>query len=140
MQFTGRLVADAQLRETKTGKKVTAFTVAHNKSYRNSEGEKVQQTTFVDCSYWNRPNITEYLTKGVMLNLRGFVSSSAWVDRDGHARAGIRMEVDDVDFLGGGKRDTQPENNEEQENKTKGKAKVKKAERVTVNKDDDLPF
>jgi single-strand DNA-binding protein len=136
MQFPARLVSDARLRETKTGKKVTSFTVALNKSFKNSEGEKVQRTTYVDCSYWNRPNITGYLTKGLLIALSGFITANAWVDRDGHARAGIRMEVDDIDFLTGSKKIGQSEESEGQQEGKQGTESVE----VVGEKDDDLPF
>jgi hypothetical protein len=65
MQFTGRLTADAEIRDVKNDKKVTAFTVAVNKRYKNKAGEKQEKTSFIRGAYWINPGLAIYLTKGV---------------------------------------------------------------------------
>lgn len=105
MQVAGRVVDDAQLRTTKSGQQVTGFTVAINRNYKAKDGTRVQQTTYFDCSYWNRPNITPHLTKGKLVNVTGFPSPRAYVTKEGEARGIIDFNVDQLDFLGGGSSD-----------------------------------
>lgn len=101
MQFAGRLVDNAQLRKTESGHQVTGFTVALNENYKAKDGSKVQKTTYIDCNYWNRPNITPYLTKGLLVEITGFPSARAYTTKQGEARGAIDFRVDRLDFLGG---------------------------------------
>jgi len=68
MQFTGRITADAEVRNVKNDKKVTAFTVAVNKRYKNKAGEKQEKTSFIRCAYWINPGLATYLTKGAIVD------------------------------------------------------------------------
>lgn len=52
MDITGRLTWDAQVYTTPKDKQVVNFSVAVNDRYRNKQGERIEQTTFFDCSYW----------------------------------------------------------------------------------------
>ena len=54
MEITGRLTANAEVRETKGDKKVTGFTIAMNRSYMK-DGERVEISTDT-CLY----NLTIY--------------------------------------------------------------------------------
>lgn len=44
MNITGRLTRDAEVRTTSQDKQVVNFSVATNDSYRNKQGERVEQT------------------------------------------------------------------------------------------------
>jgi hypothetical protein len=55
MLFTGRLTADAEVKELKNDKQVTNFTIALNHSFKTRAGEKKEKTAFIDCSYWVNP-------------------------------------------------------------------------------------
>ena len=44
MNITGRLTGDAEVRTTSNGKQVVNFSVAVNDSYKNKQGERVEQT------------------------------------------------------------------------------------------------
>jgi single-strand DNA-binding protein len=48
MNITGRLIRDAQVRTTSQEKQVVNFSVAINDSYRNKQGERIEQTTYFD--------------------------------------------------------------------------------------------
>lgn len=128
MQLAGRLVGDAQLRETKSGQRVTAFTVALNDSFKKKDGTKVQNTTFVDCAVWNRPNLTDYLVKGLLVELIGFPSPRAYNGKDGEPQARIDFRVDRLNFLGGG-----------QNKKVTAKSSGDQTP-GSKDKEDDLPF
>lgn len=74
-EFTGRIVKDAVLRRvaTKNGERdVISFSLAVHNSYTPKDSkEKVKQTMFINISYWNRPGIAPYLTKGRMIHVEG---------------------------------------------------------------------
>ncbi|MEG1026407.1 MAG: single-stranded DNA-binding protein, partial [Flavobacterium sp.] len=52
MNIIGRLTRDAEVRTTSQDKQVVNFSVATNESYKNKQGEHIEQTTYFDCSYW----------------------------------------------------------------------------------------
>ena len=74
MNITGRLTRDAEVRTTSQDKQVVNFSVATNDSYRNKQGERIEQTTYFDCSYWKTPNVAKRLKKGTLVALWGRVS------------------------------------------------------------------
>jgi single-strand DNA-binding protein len=124
MEITGRLVADAAVRKTNNGKEVTGFRLAINRRYI-SNGEKVEDTTYVDCSYWRTTAIAPYLTKGMVVQLYGYMSASAWVDRDGVLRAGLNYHVNEITPLTASNK--QPEQPKQQpvQNTTRARANTK---------------
>jgi single-strand DNA-binding protein len=107
MELVGRLVADATVRKTTTEKELTGFRVAVNRTYK-ADGERKEQTTFIDCAYWRGTKIAPYLTKGLLVQLSGFMTANAWVSRDGELMAGLNLQVGEIQFLtASGKGDTE---------------------------------
>lgn len=104
MNITGRLTRDAEVRTTSQQKQVVNFSVATNDSYRNKQGERIEQTTYFDCSYWISPNVAKILTKGSLVELSGRVTARAWTGNDGEARAGLNFHTSQIKLHGGGTR------------------------------------
>ena len=104
MNITGRLTRDAQVRTTSQDKKVVNFSVAINDSYRNKLGERIEQTTYFDCSYWISPNVAKILTKGTLVELSVTVSTRAWTDNSGELRAGLNFHTSNIKIHAVGKR------------------------------------
>ena|ERR1700742_2206250 len=98
MEITGRVVANAAVRKTNNEKEVTNFRLAINRRY-TSNGEQVEDTTYVDCAFWRSAKISPYLTKGVVVQLYGHMSASAWLDKDGNLRAGLNFHVNELTLL-----------------------------------------
>ena len=80
MNITGRLTRDAEVRTTSQDKQVVNFSVATNDSYRNKQGERIEQTTYFDCSYWITLNVAKLRPKGTLVELIG-TSRHKSVDR-----------------------------------------------------------
>lgn len=104
MNITGRLTRDAEVRITSQDKQVVNFSIATNDSYRNKQGERIEQTTYFDCSYWISPNVAKILTKGTLVELTGRVSARAWKGNDGEAHAGLNFHTSNIKLHGGGKK------------------------------------
>src|SRR5690554_5741915 len=130
MNIIGRLTRDAEVRTLSNEKQVVNFSVATNDSYKNKQGERVEQTTYFDCAYWISPKVATLLTKGTLVELTGRVSPRAWTDNNGEPKAGLNFHTSNIKFHGGIKRaetvqaTAQSENNSIAEQGTK----------------DDLPF
>jgi len=98
MEITGRLVADATVRAVNAEKNVTGFRVAVSRNYK-SQGEQKQETAFVDCTYWRGGGIAPYLTKGMVVQLSGFMTAEPWVNRDGQPMASLRFRTEQIEML-----------------------------------------
>ena len=130
MNITGRLTRDAEVRTLSNEKQVVNFSVATNDSYRNKQGERVEQTTYFDCAYWISANVARLLTKGTLVELTGRVSTRAWVSKDGEARAGLNFHTSNIKLHGGSRRTETIQATAQADNN-----------KVTVQgTDDDLPF
>lgn len=130
MNITGRLTRDAEVRTTSNGKQVVNFSVAVNDSYKTKQGERVEQTAFFDCSYWLTPNVAKMLTKGLLVELTGRVSTRAWVSKDGEAKAGLNFHTSNIKPLAGGRRTETAQATAQAENNSF----------TAQGADDDLPF
>ena len=133
----GRLTRDAEVRTLESGSQVVNFAIAKNKSYRDKKGNRVQLTEFVECAYWITPKIAEFLTKGTIVQLSGWMSVNVWVDDKKKPHGQLNFNADNIDFLGASPK------------KTAGEAQPPQGEARTENNpaqgeepkiDDDLPF
>lgn len=115
MNTTGRLTRDAEVRTLPSEKQVVNFSVATNDSYQNKQGERVEQTTYFDCSYWISSKVAKLLTKGTLVELSGRVSTRAWTESDGEPRAGLNFTTSKIKLHGGGKRTESSQASEETE-------------------------
>ena len=104
MNIIGRVTKDAEVRTTSQDKQVVNFSVAINESYRNKLGERVEQTTYFDCSYWITPTVAQYLTKGTLVELTGRVSARAWVGKNGEPYAGLNFHTSQIKMHGGSRK------------------------------------
>lgn len=53
----GRITKNAEINHLKNDKQVVNFSVAINDSYRTKDGERKEQSTYYNCSYWISPNV-----------------------------------------------------------------------------------
>lgn len=104
MNIIGRLTRDAQISTLPSDKQVVNFSVAVNDSYRNKQGERVEQTEYFNCAYWISTNVAKALTKGTLVELTGRVSARAWIGGDGEAHAALNFHTSQIKLYGGGKR------------------------------------
>jgi single-strand DNA-binding protein len=77
MLFTGRLTGKAEVKTVKE-KGLINFTVAINQKWKNSAGEKMEKTVFVDCTYWRNTGLAGYLGKGAVVEILGWVEAEAY--------------------------------------------------------------
>lgn len=104
MNITGRVTADAQVRNVSNSKTVVNFSVAVNDSYKNKAGVRIEQTAYFDCAYWLGPKVAQLLTKGTVVELTGRVSARAWTGSDGQPHAGLNFNTSEIKLHGGGKK------------------------------------
>ncbi len=129
MNITGRLTRDATVKTFDDNRKVVNFSVAVNDSYRNKQGERIEQTAYFNCSYWISSKVANFLVKGTLVELIGRVSARAWLGADGEPKAGLNFHTSQIKLHGGGR-------------KTKNVQITERVENRMVEQDveNDLPF
>ena len=133
MEITGRLTANAEVRNVKGDKKVTGFTIAMNRTYKK-DGEKKTITTYVDCSYWINSGVAEYLKKGTLVQLYGDMDVNAWIDKDGNPKGRLTFHIQTIKIL------AKPGNVTAEATATAETKPKQKAGATGNPDDDDLPF
>lgn len=102
VQLIGRLGADAEIRETKTGKKVAHFSLATNESYRDGDGKQVENTQWHRLTAWDKlAEVAEkHFKKGKQLAIEGRLVPNTYEDKEGVKRYTTDIVVNDFMFLG----------------------------------------
>lgn len=97
----GRLTQDPELRYTPNGAAVTDLRVATSRSWTGKDGERKEDTLFIDVTVWNRQaeNCCQYLKKGRQVHVEGYLRSESWESPTGEKRSKIKVEADRVQFL-----------------------------------------
>lgn len=131
MNIVGRITKNAEINTLKNDKKVVNFSVAINDSYKTKQGERREETTYYNCSYWISENVAKILTKGTLVELTGRVSSNAWIGKDGEIRSGLNFHTSNIKLHGGGQKTETVET---------VKSKPQNAKVTQGENDDDLPF
>lgn len=98
--LVGRLCQDPELKYL--GEKniaVTRFTLAVNRSYKNSQGE--HDTDFINCEVWNRQAevFSQYMTKGRLVYIEGKVKVDKYLSANGENRKSIIVNCDLFRFI-----------------------------------------
>src|ERR1043166_886196 len=97
MEMTGRVTRNAEVKTLKDGRKVVTFSIAINDNYKPKGSDEVKKlTTFVNCSYWMREGIAQYLTKGTLVEVQGRISVSAWTNASGEAKGSLDFHVNSI--------------------------------------------
>lgn len=103
----GNLTADPELRSTTSGQNVASFTLAINRTWNNAQGEKQEETSFINCTAWGKTGetIAKYVSKGRQLLVSGRLQQRTWQDKDtGKNRSAIDVVVEEFSFISDGNR------------------------------------
>lgn len=96
MFVLGNLTRDPELRQTPTGQAVCSFSIATNRFYTDSTGQKQKQAEFHNIVSWGRQAeiVNQYLKKGNSVLVEGRLQTRSWQDQQGgkHYRTEIIAE------------------------------------------------
>lgn len=108
----GNLTADAVTKDY-DGKRKTTFTLGVNSSYKDKNGQYVNEAQFVPCERWGLSDKQlEYLKKGNAIKVEGEIKSESWADAEGKKHSKVYVSVANLDFT---KTKSQEKKNPEQE-------------------------
>ncbi|MAD20685.1 MAG: single-stranded DNA-binding protein [Planctomycetaceae bacterium] len=99
----GNLTRDIELRHTPSNQTVANIGLAVNRTFQTKDGERREETTFVDCESWGRQAevMAQYLSKGRPVLIQGRLKLDSWQDKDGGNRSKLKVVVENFQFVGG---------------------------------------
>lgn len=103
----GNLTADPELRTTPSGQNLASFTIAVSRTWNNAQGERQEETSFINCTAWGKTGetIAKYVSKGRQLLVSGRLQQRTWQDKDtGKNRSAIDVVVEEFSFVSDGNR------------------------------------
>ena len=94
----GYLGRDPEMRFTPSGKSVTNFSVACNRSWKNAEGEKITETEWFNVLAWGSLAETskQFLKKGSLVYVEGRLQSRSWQDKEGRPHKSVEIVAQDI--------------------------------------------
>lgn len=102
----GNLTRDPELRYTPKGTAVTDIGLAVNRVWNNEQGQRQEETTFIDVTLWGRQAelAQQYLSKGRGVFIEGRLQMDSWEDKQtGQKRTKLKVVGEGLQFLPDGR-------------------------------------
>lgn len=133
----GRLTKDVELRHTAKGDAVASFTVAVNRQFTNSQGER--EADFINCVMWRKAaeNFAKYTHKGSLVGIDGRIQTRSYENQQGQRVYVTEVVADNFSLLDSKSKGNQ-QNNARQAS-TPGDPFANDGQSIDIG-DDDLPF
>lgn len=142
VRIIGNLGRDPETKYMPSGDAVTNISVATTRSWKNKDGEKVEETEWHRIVLFGRRAEVagEYLKKGSPVYIGGYLKTRKWTDKEGKERYSTEIVAEDLKLLG-----SKPEQSERSRTppaQSGGTAKggEKKPAGKFDDMDDDIPF
>jgi single-strand DNA-binding protein len=99
----GNLTRDPQLSYLPSQTAVVEFGLAMNRTWTGQDGQKKDETCFIDVRAYGKPaeTINHYMAKGQQIMIEGRLQFQQWQAQDGSKRSKHIVIVDSFQFLGG---------------------------------------
>ncbi len=133
----GNLTRDVEMRTTPSGQTVANFSLAVSRSWKDQSGQTQEQTSFINCVAWGKAGeiIAQYTSKGSPLLVSGRLDQRSYEDKDGNKRQAVEVNVEDFNFIGGGRGDGASGSDSSASTSSK-----KKSDDVVIEDIDDKPI
>lgn len=107
IEIIGHTGSEPEMRFTPTGKPVTSFSLATNRSFTTSDGEKKKETEWFQVVCWNRlaETVNQFVQKGKSVMAIGRIHLHEWDTEQGEHRSRMQINATRVIFLERGERD-----------------------------------
>lgn len=103
--IVGNVGQDPEMRYTPTGDAVVNFSIATNRQWNDSEGNKKKETTWFRISFWRgaAETINQYVRKGTPLYIEGRLRAEPEVyeRKDGSWATSYEVTGDRFEFISG---------------------------------------
>ncbi len=98
----GNLTRDVELTATPSGMQVAKLGLAVNRRWTGNDGERKEETTFIDCEAWGKTgeNIAKFFNKGRPIFIEGRLKLDTWQDKEsGQNRSKMKVVVEAFEFV-----------------------------------------
>ena len=95
----GRLTRDPELKRTANGAAVASFTLAVNRQFTNSQGER--EADFINCVIWRKAaeNFANFTSKGSLVGIDGRIQTRNYENKQGQRVYVTEVVVDNFSLL-----------------------------------------
>lgn len=107
--LAGRMVADAEIKQTPNGKSVVTFRLAVN---RRTAGGEHPETDFFNVTAWQNTAefVAKYFRKGSAICICGRIQNRTWTDQSGQKRYSTEILAEEANFVESKNSDESPAN------------------------------
>ena len=97
----GNLTRDPDVKMLSNGRPVCNFGLALNRNYKDAEGNRKEEVTFVDveCYGPRAEAVGRFFTKGRSIFVEGRLKLDQWESKEGEKRSAIRVVLDNFEFV-----------------------------------------
>jgi single-strand DNA-binding protein len=101
VMIIGTVGRKPELRYTPSGKPVTSFSVATNRSWTSSDGERKEETEWFNVVAWNQlaEICGQYLKKSQQVYVEGRLQTRRWQDSNKNRRTSVEIIANEVIML-----------------------------------------
>lgn len=102
VMLIGNVGKDPEMRYTANGKAVTTFTIAVNRNFQSTDGERREETDWFDIVTWDKlaELCSQFLQKGRQAYVEGRLHTRSWEGQDGQKKYRTEVVAQTVLFLG----------------------------------------
>lgn len=117
-QLIGRIGKDATVYNFDGGGAAINFSVAIDESYKDKQGQKVEKTTWVECTILvkeanSSTHRVKYLKKGCVVYVEGKPVSNGYKDMNGEFKHGLKFIVSNCQNITWPEKENEPAKQEE---------------------------
>ena len=101
VQLIGNLGKDPEIRYTPEGKQVAKFSMAANRTYKNKDGESIDDTQWFNIEAWSglAKVVEEHLTQGDRVYIEGRLKTESY-EKDGETKYFTKVVAQEMIMLG----------------------------------------
>ena len=101
VQLIGNLGKDPEIRFTPEGKQVAKFSMAVNRTFKNKEGDSIEDTQWFNIEAWTglAKVVEDHLKKGDRIYVEGRLKTESY-DKDGETKYFTKVVVKEMIMLG----------------------------------------
>ena len=101
VHLIGNLGMDPEVKEVSNGNKMARFSLATSETYKNQNGEKVEETQWHNLVIWGKlAGVAEkYLKKGKRIAIEGKLNNRSYDDKNGTKKYFTEIVVNDLLML-----------------------------------------
>lgn len=102
VMIIGNLGRDPEMRYTPSGRPVTTFTLACNRTWSSADGERHLETEWFNVVTWGTlaEICKQYLLRGIQVYVEGRLQSRHWEDSEGCKHTNMEIVATEMMILG----------------------------------------